>query len=107
MRFLNQKKKGQALTIVGDGNQRRDFTYVKDIVRANILAMRSKEAVGQLFNIGSGKNYSVNEVAKIVAHDYVYIPPRPGESRITLADITKSKKTLKWKPEGNLKKWLE
>lgn len=104
--FLNQKKAGKPLTIVGDGNQRRDFTYVKDIVRANIIAMRSKKAVGQLINIGSGKNYSVNEVAKMIDPDHVYIPPRPGETRVTLADISRAKRLLGWAPQVTLKDWL-
>ena len=105
--FLKQKKKGKPLTIVGDGNQRRDFTYVKDVVRANILAMKSKKAVGNLINIGSSRNYSVNSVAKIIDKNHVFIPPRPGESRITLADISKAKKLLGWQPKTKLVDWLE
>ncbi len=104
--FLRQKKQGKPLTIVGDGNQRRDFTYVKDVVRANILAMKSKKAIGQLINIGSGKNHSVNEVAKIIDPKHVYIPPRLGETRITLANISKAKKLLGWKPKITLEDWL-
>ncbi|MDP3697754.1 MAG: NAD-dependent epimerase/dehydratase family protein [Candidatus Taylorbacteria bacterium] len=104
--FLRQKKAGQPLTIVGDGNQRRDFTYVKDVARANILAMRSKKAVGHLINIGSGRNYSVNEVAKMVDPRHVFIPPRPGEAKLTLADISKAKKLLGWKPKVMLEDWL-
>lgn len=105
--FLRQKKAGQPLTIVGDGSQRRDFTYVKDVVRANILAMKSKKAVGHLINIGSGQNYSVNQVAKMVDPNHVYIPPRLGETKITLANISKAKKLLGWKPKVMLEDWLE
>lgn len=104
--FLHQKKQDKPLTIVGDGNQRRDFTYVKDVARANILAMRSKKVAGHLINIGSGINYSVNQVAKMIDKNHVFIPPRPGESRKTLADISKAKKLLNWKPRMMLDKWL-
>ena len=104
--FLNQKKFGQALTIVGDGEQRRDFTYVKDVAKANILAMKSKKAVGQLINIGSGKNYSMNQVAAIISKNSKFIPYRLGESRVTLADTSKAKNILGWKPTTNLRDWL-
>lgn len=105
--FLKQKKEGKPLTIVGDGNQRRDFTYVKDVVRANILAMKSEKAVGHLINIGSGCNYSVNEVAKIIDKNHIFISPRPGESRVTLADISKAKRLLGWQPKTKLADWLK
>lgn len=105
--FLKQKKDKEPLTIVGSGNQRRDFTYVKDVVRANILAMRSAKAVGHCINIGSGKNYSVNEVAKMIDKKHVFIPPRSGESRVTLADNSKAKKLLGWKSRVSLEKWLK
>lgn len=105
--FLRQKRSGKPLTIVGDGNQRRDFTYVKDVARANVLAMKSKKAVGRLINIGSGMNYSVNEVAKIIDKNHVYIPSRPGESKVTLADISKAAKLLNWKPSMKLENWLK
>lgn len=104
--FLRQKESNHPLTIVGDGKQRRDFTYVKDVAGANILAMELKQAVGHLINIGSGKNYSVNEVAKMISPRHKYIPSRPGESRATLADITKAKKLLGWKPATSLRDWL-
>lgn len=105
--FLNQKKKGTPLTIVGDGNQKRDFTYVKDVARANILAMRSKKAVGHLINIGSGHNYTVNQVAKMIDKNHIYIPTRPGESRVTLANITKAKQLIGWKPLTKLENWIK
>ena len=105
--FLKQRKSGKPLTIVGNGNQRRDFTYVKDVARANILAMKSKKAVGHVINIGSGQNYSVNEVAKLIEKKHVYIPPRPGEARGTLPDISKAKKLLGWQPKVKLTDWLK
>src|SRR3990167_9400471 len=105
--FLSQKKIGKALTIVGDGNQRRDFTYVKDVANANILAMKSQKVIGRLINIGSGENYSVNEVAKMIDKKHIFIPPRSGETKVTLADISVAKKLLGWRPKVRLENWIE
>ncbi len=105
--FLRQKANKKSLTIVGDGNQRRDFTHVKDAVRANILAMNSEKAVGHLINVGSGKNYSVNEVASMIDENHVYIPPRPGETKITLASVSKAEELLNWKPTIKLEDWIK
>ena len=108
--FLRQLEAGQPLTIVGDGEQRRDFTYVKDIVNANIMAALSnadKEAYGQVYNVGSGVNHSVNEVAEMISNNVKYIPPRLGEARISLANIDKIYKTFAWKPQQNLEKWVK
>lgn len=68
--------------------------------------MKSKKAVGHLINIGSGQNYSINQVAKMIDNNYKFIPPRLGETRITLADISKAKKLLDWEPRMMLKDWL-
>ena len=108
--FLRQLEAGQPLTIVGDGEQRRDFTYVKDIVNANIMAALSnadKEAYGQVYNVGSGVNYSVNEVAEMISNKIKYIPRRLGEARISLANVDKIYKTFAWKPQQNLRKWVK
>lgn len=106
--FLRQKTKGEALTITGDGKQTRDFVYVSDVVRANILAMKSKKTgKGEVINIGSGKNYSINEIAKLIGNKIKYIPARIGEMRHTLADISLAKKLLNWKPKVELKKELQ
>ena len=108
--FLRQLAAGESLTIVGDGEQRRDFTYVKDIVNANIMAAISnadKEAYGQVYNVGSGVNYSVNEVAAMISDDVKYIPPRLGEARISLANVDKIYKTFAWKPQQNLEEWVK
>jgi len=108
--FLRQLEAGQPLTIVGDGEQRRDFTYVKDIVNANIMAALSnadKEAYGQVYNVGSGVNYSVNEVAEMISNNIKYIPPRSGEARISLANVDKMYKTFAWKPQQSLEKWIK
>ena len=108
--FLRQLEVGQSLTIVGDGEQRRDFTYVKDIVNANIMAALSnadKEAYGQVYNVGSGVNYSVNEVAEMISNNIKYIPPRSGEARISLANVDKIYKTFAWKPQQSLEDWIK
>jgi UDP-glucose 4-epimerase len=108
--FLRQLAAGESLTIVGDGEQRRDFTYVKDIVNANIMAALSnadEEAFGQVYNVGSGVNYSVNEVAAMISDNIKYIPPRLGEARISLANVDKIYKTFAWKPQQNLHEWVK
>ena len=108
--FLRQLAAGESLTIVGDGEQRRDFTYVKDIVNANIMAALSnadEEAFGQVYNVGSSVNYSVNEVAAMISDNIKYIPPRLGEARISLANIDKIYKTFAWKPQQNLREWVK
>lgn len=106
--FLRQKKNGESLTIVGDGLQTRDFTYIKDAVEANILAMDSaSSADGSVLNIGTGKNYSILEIAEIISDNLTYIPPRVGESRNTQADISKAKKILGYKPKYNLIEYIK
>ena len=104
--FTEQMLKGEPLTITNDGNQRRDFTYVEDVVDANILAATRKlDFKGDVFNIGNGKNYSINEVADMFGGEKSY-----GEKRIepfeTLANNKKAKLELKWEPKGNLKNWI-
>jgi UDP-glucose 4-epimerase len=103
--FRRQKRDGAPLTVVGDGEQRRDFTFVSDVVRANMLAMMNYEATGT-FNIGTGTNYSINEVAKMVGGTVVFIPPRPGEYRVTCADNSRAAEILGWKPKVSLKDGL-
>ena len=108
--FLRQKNAGEPLTIVGDGEQRRDFTHVSDIVEANILAATkdvSDECYGQVYNVGSGVNYSINEIADSVSEEQINIPPRIGESRTTLANNLKLKETFGWDAKVNLKEWIK
>jgi UDP-glucose 4-epimerase len=105
--FLRQKKEGEPLTIVGDGEQRRDFTYVKDVVRATILAAESSVIKGEALNIASGSNYSVNELADIIGGERKYIPARPGEIKESLGNISKAKDLLGWEPEYDLKSGLK
>jgi len=108
--FLRQKAAGEPLTIVGDGEQRRDYIYVKDGANANIMAAISNpddDAYGQVYNVGSGKNYSVNEIASFISDDTINIPPRIGEARNSLANIDKIKKTFAWKPEVDVEQWIK
>jgi UDP-glucose 4-epimerase len=144
--FLKQFKDGRPLTIVGDGGIKRDFTHISDVVRANILAAQSvKVGKGEVINIGTGKNYSINEVASMIltppergyvlpARDFnnprltggvipsvkpetvlasavrenrvAYIPSRPGETRCTLANTSKARQLLGWKPSISLEEGL-
>jgi UDP-glucose 4-epimerase len=107
--FLRQRAAGEPLTIVGDGEQRRDFTHVSDVVNANIMAAISNSessAFGQVYNVGTGKNHSVNEIAEQISDNTVNIPSRIGESRITLADNQKLKETFGWSPIVTLEEWI-
>ena len=107
--FLRQKSNGEPMTIVGDGEQRRDFTHVKDVVLANILAadLANKKIVGELFNIGTGKNYSILEIKDFIEGKFVHIPEREGEAKITLADNKKAQIYLGWAPTIELKDWIK
>lgn len=107
--FLRQRDAGEPLTIVGDGNQRRDFTYVGDVVNANILAATKEvdnEAFGQVYNVGSGTNYSVNQISRMISDNTINIAPRAGEARISLANNQKLSKTFGWKPTMVLEDWI-
>ena len=108
--FLRQKAAGEPLTVVGDGEQRRDYIYVKDVANANVMAAISNpddDAYGQVYNVGSGKNYSVNEIASFISDDTINIPPRIGEARNSLANIDKIRKTFAWKPEVDVETWIK
>lgn len=107
--FLKQKENNQPLTIVGDGNQRRDFINVHDVTSANILAAEteiSEEYYGQVFNVGSGKNISILEIAQLISDNYTFIDYRPGEADTTLSDISKIKKVFKWEPKVDVRDWI-
>ena len=104
--FAGQRLEGKPMTIRGDGEQRRDFTYVGDVVEANMKVGFSKmEFDGDVFNIGNGDNYSVNEVADLIGGDRVTVDP-VVEPRETLADNGKAKLILDWTPTGNLEEWI-
>ena len=105
--FAKQMLDKKPLTITNDGNQRRDFTYVGDVVNANILAATYYDQLsGDVFNIGNGNNFSINEVADLLGGEKTY-----GEERIepfeTLADNSKAKLILGWEPKGNLSSWIK
>jgi len=104
--FLAQKLANKPLTIVGSGNQTRDFIHVDDLVRAIIKAAQSKK-VGEVYNVGSGKEITVNRIAKLIGGKRIYIPKRPGEPDRSLADISKIKKDLKWKPKIKIEKGVK
>lgn len=107
--FMRQKNSNEPLTIVGDGEQRRDFTNVFDVVEANIKVATydvDKEYYGQVYNVGTGTNHSINEVANLISDNQIHIPSRIGESRITLADNNKIKNVFDWKPKIKLEDWI-
>ena len=106
--FLRQKADGTPLTIVGSGTQRRDYVHVSDIVKANILGMQAEGPIlGQVFNVGTGRNYSVNEIAGMISNNTMHIPERPGEAKTTLANIQKIQKMLRFNPEISIENWLD
>jgi UDP-glucose 4-epimerase len=106
--FLRQVKAGEPMTIVGDGEQRRDFTHVNDVVDANIRAMSyTGDQHGTVFNVGTGQNTSVLELALMIGDNIKFIPPRPAESRITLANNQKIRTLLDWKPTKRIEDYIK
>ena len=95
--FLRQKLAGRPLTIVGDGQQSRDFVYVTDVARAFFLAAKT-QIEGEIFNVGFGEPRTINELVKMLDCDFVKIPDRPGEPKCTWADISKIFNCLGWEP---------
>ncbi len=121
-RFLDQEVNGEPLTIVPDGNQRRDYTHVDDVVQANVLASGVELdklfdpddigeyrniGYGEVFNVGTGTNTSVNELAEMISENTIMIDPRPGEARVTLANNNKIKNVMRWSPTVRLEDWVE
>jgi len=106
--FKRQIREGKPITIVGDGSQKRDFTYISDVVNANICAMSLDEPGLKfgIYNVGSGKNYSINQVADMLGKERIYIPARPAEVGETLADIQKTIDELGWSPKFNLREMI-
>ncbi|WP_061269574.1 SDR family oxidoreductase [Leptospira interrogans] len=96
--FLAQKLAGKPFTVVGDGKQTRDFTYVQDVAEA-VFAAAQSDKVGEIYNVGSGATISVNRIVELLKGEVTYIPKRPGEPDSTFADIAKIKKDLKWSPK--------
>ena len=99
--FLAQKLANQPLTIVGDGKQTRDFTYVADVVRALVAAAKS-ERFCDIYNVGSGQTISVNRLIELLDEPTINIPKRPGEPDCTFADIDKIKEELDWEPKVSI-----
>lgn len=95
--FLAQKLAGLPFTVVGDGTQTRDFTYVSDVVEAILRALESRS--NGIYNVGSGSTYSINKLIELLRGRVVYIPKRPGEPDCTYADISKITKELGWCPK--------
>lgn len=108
--FLRQKREGLPMTIVGDGKQRRDFTHVSDVVEANMFAMwrglTHPNIVTGPINIGTGRNFSINQVADMIGGERVYLPERVGETRDTLADTSRARRLLGWEATVKLENYL-
>jgi UDP-glucose 4-epimerase len=107
--FLRQRDAGEELTIVPDGTQRRDFTHVEDVVEANMLAMINDDHnhYGEVFNVGTGTNHSVLELAAMISDRIKMVEPRLGEAYITLADNTKLRTVFGWKPSKKLEDYVK
>ena len=105
--FESQYKEGVELTITGDGEQRRDFTHIDDIVEGLILTAQSDNFEIDTIELGRGNNYSINELAEMFGCGYTYIPPRPGEAKVTLCDTSVAKKDIGYEPRINLKDYIE
>lgn len=111
--FQRQKDNDESLTIVGDGSQKRDFVYVKDVAKANYLAattnldINGKNYLGDVFNVGSGKNYSIKEIADLISINQVNLPKRSGEMETTLANIQKITEVIGWEPETDVLEWIK
>ena len=100
------KKQGKSLTVTGTGEQKRDFVHVKDVALANFLAAQS-DKIFEIYNIGSGENFSVNEIAKEFNAEVEYIKERKGEAQNTLADISKARRDLAWEPAIKVKGYIK
>ena len=104
--FLKQKLAGTPFTVVGDGKQTRDFTYVTDVADAFVAAGESR-AAGQILNVGSGHSYSINRLVQLLGGPVVYVPKRPGEPDCTFADITRIGREVAWKPKIPLEEGVQ
>ena len=104
--FLAQKLAQEPMTIVGDGNQTRDFTYVTDIASALMAALLSSKSA-EIYNVGSGATISVNHISELIGGEIVYIPKRPGEPDCTFADISKINEELNWEPTISIERGVE
>ena len=104
--FEKQYLKSLPLTVTGNGEQRRDFTHVSDIVEG-FKFLSKQEWKAEIFQLGTGKNFSINELANFFKNDIKYIPARPGEAWITLADSSEMKEKTGWEPLVDLEKYVK
>ena len=106
--FEKQYREGNPLTITGEGEQRRDFTHVDDIVDGIIKSSEGSFNKCEIFELGSGINYSINEIADMFGKDYPkeYIEQRSGEYDVTLADYSHAQELLNWKPKRNIEDYI-
>jgi nucleoside-diphosphate-sugar epimerase len=96
--FIDQWIRGQAITVHGDGSQRRDFVHVHDVAKANVMAFE-EEVSGEVINVGTGTSHSIKELADLVSGNQVFTATRPHDMKETLADVTKCRRLLGWVPE--------
>ncbi|MBV9582812.1 MAG: NAD-dependent epimerase/dehydratase family protein [Chloroflexi bacterium] len=105
--FLDQRRQGQPMTIQGDGLQTRDFTWVGDVVRANVLAAESdRVGRGEPINIGAGQEVSVKRIAEIIGGPVVHVPPRGFDERFKRAGIERAREVLGWEPRVQIDEGL-
>jgi UDP-glucose 4-epimerase len=116
--FMRQHAAGEPMTVVGNGTQRRDFTNVQDVVEANMCAAltTNQNAFGGLFNIGTGTNYNIIDLAQMISRTqerfvdgkelWTFIPPRLGEAHVSLADVSRAKTLLNWQAKITLPEWI-
>jgi len=105
--FLRQFKEKKPLTVVGDGSQIRDFTHVSDVVEANILMIKGELVRnGEVYNVGSGKSFSILEIANSISMDISHLAPRPAEAHASMANIEKIRSDYGWEPKMDLMSYI-
>ncbi|MDA1197792.1 MAG: NAD-dependent epimerase/dehydratase family protein [Proteobacteria bacterium] len=104
--FLKQKKNKKPLTIVGNGNQTRDFIYVEDLIDAFLQILKNKK-VNEIYNLGSGKETSINKIAQIFGGKRIFVPKRLGEPKRSLANISKIRKDINWTPKISIEEGIK
>ena len=105
-KFEKQYTNKESLTVVGDGTQRRDFTHISDIV-SGLICLSEGNHKGEVFSLGTGTNHSLFDVAYAFDDNIRFIPPRPGEATVTLADISAMTENTSWLPQINLMDYIE
>lgn len=105
--FLHRYKNGEPLLVTGDGSQKRDFIHVADLASANYFAAIHQGKLNTAFNIGYGSTTDVLALARMISPDYRFIAKREGEAEITFADNSKARSVLGWKPENELRAYIE